>query len=121
MRLILRLGLVLVVLLVAGFGAFLYLPAIGSFSAKALDHSVTDRVGGQLLFIHPCRRTGRHAFRCEVADSRGSGGATYVVAAHGRCWKARRLGRASSEGKLKRRASGCVRWRDQLRLLDRSL
>jgi hypothetical protein len=120
-RLLLRMGLVLALLLVLAGGAFLYLPAIGSFSREALNYSVSKRVGGSaLLGVDPCKRETRHRFRCGVTDKSGSGGATYLVTVRGRCWKARRLGRANSGDGLAHQKSGCVRWRDQLRLFDRN-
>ena len=121
MRLLLRMGLVLALLLVLAAGAFVFLPAVGSFSREALNYSVSKRVGGSVVVgVDPCRRQARDRFRCEVADKSGSGGASYLVTVNGRCWKARRLGRARFEGELARRKSGCVKWRDQLRLFDRN-
>jgi hypothetical protein len=121
MRLLIRMGLVLALLLVLAAGAFLYLPAIGSFSRKALNYSVTKKVGGSVIArVEPCAKQAKHRFRCPVSDKSGSGGADYVVTLNGRCWKARRLGRANFEGELARRKSGCVKWRDQLRVFDRS-
>ena len=118
-RLLLGMALVLLVLCVAGALAFLYLPAIGSFSPKALNYSVTKKAGGSVLTTtSPCRRARKRVYRCSVSDSGGSGGATYVVTLVGRCWKAHRDG-GGFEGQLKRHAKGCVRWRDQLRLVDR--
>jgi hypothetical protein len=116
------------VLLVGAVLAFLYLPAIGSFSTRALSYSVTKEAGGSVIAgpASPCRRTegrgnrnGERRYRCSIGDSGGSGGAMYTVRVEGRCWKARRVRDFGFEGELKRRVEGCVRWRDQLRLFDR--
>jgi hypothetical protein len=119
-RLLLRMGLVLAILLVLLGGAFVYLPAVGSYSRQALNYSVSKRVGGSVIGVGPCRKQARHRFRCQVADSEGSGGATYQVTVDGRCWKARMAHDYGHEGKLERRANGCLKWRDQLRLFDRN-
>lgn len=126
-RLLLRIALTLLVLCVGAALAFLYLPAVGSVSPRALNYSVTKKAGGSVIAsVGPCRRSGERdkrggerVYRCSVSDSGGSGGATYVVKVDGRCWKARRLGKGGFDGELRRRADGCVRWRDQLRLFDR--
>ena len=112
-------GLVLLVVLAAL--AFLFLPALGDFSPRALNYSVTKKAGGSVLAgpISPCRKARKRVFRCSVSDSGGSGGATYVVTVDGHCWKARRVGAGGFEGDLARRIEGCVKWRDQLRLADR--
>jgi hypothetical protein len=121
MRLLLRMGLVLALLLVLAGGAFLYLPAIGSFSRRALSYSVTKGADGSVIAgVDPCRKEANHRFRCIVAGASESQGAEYAVTVHGRCWKARRIGRGDVGGKFPRQKSGCVKWRDQLRVFDRS-
>jgi hypothetical protein len=121
MRLLIRMGLVLALLLVLTAGAFLYLPAIGSFSRRALSYSVTKAVDGSVIAdVNPCRKQGKHRFRCIVSGATESQGAEYVVTVNGRCWKARRIGAGDIGGKFPRQKSGCVKWRDQLRVFDRS-
>lgn len=121
MRLLLRLGVTLVAVLVGGVLAFLYMPAIGSPSPAALHYSVAREVGGSVLASGGtrCRRARERVFRCSVSDASGSGGAVYVVRRDGRCWRARRTNAGGGERELKKRATGCVKWRDQIRLADR--
>jgi len=98
--------------------AFLFLPAIGPVSGDALSYSVTRKLGGSVtLGVSPCRDRG-DVLICEVPDASNSGSATYRVRRDGRCWKALKV-RPGEEVPLPKRSSGCVRFRDQLRLFDR--
>ena len=99
------------VALVAFVLAYLYLPPIGSYSPRALSYSLTLRLGGATDFSH-CERRGKHVYACAVSN--GSGGSSFRVRTHGRCWSARR----TMGGDLKPRVKGCVRWRDQLRIWE---
>jgi hypothetical protein len=104
--------------------AFLWLPAVGSPSGGALQHSVTRHVGGSLLFsdIFDCHARSSSISRCDISDASGSGVATYRVRTEGRCWEAVKVSsHTQEEGRpfLKQRDSGCVRWRDQVRLITR--
>jgi hypothetical protein len=68
------------------------------------------RSADQMFDEQRCRRTDRvGAYRCEVADSEGSGSAIYRVRVRpgSSCWDARRV-RDLSGGDMPRRAEGCV-------------
>ena len=105
--------------------SFLWLPAIGSPSSRALQYSLTRNAGGSLLLgggLYDCRRRPSAVWICEVPDISNSGTARYRVLMHGRrCWHARKVSPDKwEEGPpLERHVSGCVKWRDQVRLMDR--
>jgi hypothetical protein len=107
--------------LVAGY---LWLPAIGDPSPQALQYSLTRAAGGSSSgFVPGCDERGRDRWTCEVSESHGSGSGTYRLRMDDtRCWRARKVApNRLEEGPLDltRRASGCVMWRDQLRLDSR--
>jgi hypothetical protein len=118
MRLLLKAAFALAILLAAFIAAFFLLPAIGSPGPKALSYSVTRKVGGDLTFSTPCHRRADGLSDCLVTLSASGDGALYRVELHGRCWKARRI--QGGGQRLARRATGCIQWRDQLRLMDSS-
>lgn len=99
---------------------WLFAPAVGPVSKEALYWSVAGDVGGtSLLGSRGCRLRRGTEWRCAILDGQGSGTADYVVWLDGDCWRARRTSAESFEGQMAERASGCVKFRDQLRLLDR--
>ena len=113
-------------LLVGLVAAYLFLPAIGSISPRALQRSVTHRVGGSLpAESDRCRRRGGETWDCEIRDAQGSGRAVYRVTKQGRrCWQARKASAAASEEGpplLPLISRGCVELRDQLRPAERIL
>lgn len=103
--------------------AYVYVPAFGPPSGNALNHSIAREVGGSVptLGDERCLRDGEAAWNCGVYDSQASGTVWYRVAVIEGCWRAqKRKGQGFEEGPpLKRRASGCVKARDQLRLVQR--
>jgi hypothetical protein len=114
-----------VVLLVAAV-AYLFFPAIGTPSRRALHYSLANEAGGTTLFedIYKCRHEQREFWRCDVADPSGSGVATYRLRMDGRrCWHARKLTPDSPEEApaLGHQPSSCVKLHDQIRLLNRLL
>jgi hypothetical protein len=114
-------ALVIVASLVAGY---LWLPAIGDPSPQALQYSLTRAAGGEVSGSLPgCDKRGRNRWRCDVSDSHGSGSGTYRLRMAGtRCWRARRVSPKTDGGEPRyppRRTTGCVMWRDQLRLASR--
>jgi hypothetical protein len=117
LALLVALGLLLPAVILAL--AFFLLPSIGAVSRDALNYSVTREVGGSVaLGVSPCRER-QDAWRCEVQDASNSGSAVYRVRRDGRCWTAVKVRSFGEEVPLAPRASGCVDFRDQLRLLDR--
>ncbi|MEA2378431.1 MAG: hypothetical protein QOD13_2338, partial [Thermoleophilaceae bacterium] len=83
---------------------------------------MTRHVGGSLLFsdIFDCRARSSSISMCDISDASGSGVATYRVRIDGRCWEAVKVSSYTREEGppfLNRRASACVRWRDQVRLI----
>jgi hypothetical protein len=105
-------------------GGFVWLPAIGQPSPQALEYSLTRAADGSLGGFAPgCDERGRDQWRCHVSDSHGSGSGTYRLRMDGRrCWRARKVSPNNHEEGppfLPRRTSGCVMWRDQLRLYSR--
>ncbi len=112
-------GFALLLVLALPVLAFSFLPAVGSPSAQALNYSVTREVDGSVtLGVSACDR-GQDVWVCEVYDESNSGSATYRVRLDGSCWTAVKTGGFGEEVPLPQRASGCVRFRDQLRLFDR--
>jgi hypothetical protein len=114
-------ALIIVASLVAGY---LWLPAIGDPSPEALQHSLTRAAGGKVSGSLPgCDERGRNGWSCDVSDSHGSGRETYRLRmTDTRCWRARKVSpNPAKEGArdLPRRTTGCVMWRDQLRLASR--
>jgi membrane protein implicated in regulation of membrane protease activity len=111
------------VLLIA---AWLWLPAIGSPSGDAVRYSITREVGGSTsaVGLHTCETRTSGLLVCEVADVSSSGFARYRVRLDGRCWRARKVSPDHWEEQIKpmkRRASGCVEFRDQLRFYERAI
>jgi hypothetical protein len=109
------------VLIVAAL-AYLFFPAIGTPSRAALHYSLAKEAGGTTLFedIYKCRHEQRELWRCDVADSSGSGVASYRLRMDGRrCWHARKLTPDSREEgpALDPQPSSCVKLHDQVRLL----
>jgi hypothetical protein len=115
-------GSVSLALLVA---AFFLLPAIGSPSGDALQYSLTRNAGGSLVLggVYDCERRSSAIQVCDISDAHNSGKGRYRVRMDGRrCYHARKFSPdAWEEGPphLEHRVSGCVKWRDQLRLMDR--
>ena len=123
MRVIVRVLGVLTVGFIASAAAYLFLPALGPVSPDALNYSLAAETNGTGLWGLPgcARDRAREAWRCEVWDESVSGTHTYVVERRGRrCWHARLLHDAG-EGVPRRRASGCVALRHQLRFAERLL
>jgi hypothetical protein len=112
-----------VVLLVALFT----LPAVGSVSAEALTYSLTREAGGDMLStdLYTCEPRSEPTYRCQVGETNGaSGGFTYRLRTRGRrCWSAVRTPPSSDDAltSLPRRLTGCAKWRDQVRLVERAL
>jgi hypothetical protein len=104
--------------------AFFLLPAIGSPSGDALQYSLTRNAGGSLLFsgVYDCEQRSPSIRVCDVSDAHSSDKGRYRVRMDGRrCYHARKISPdAWEEGPpyLEHRVSGCVKWRDQLRLMD---
>jgi hypothetical protein len=123
MRVILRM-LVWAALGTAMFAAaYVLLPAVGPVSSDALNYSLAAKTNGTGIWGLPgCARSRRRdVWHCEVWDESQSGTDTYVVKRHGRrCWSARLAG-TGGEGRPRRRVSGCVKLRHQLRLAERAL
>jgi hypothetical protein len=104
----------LVAVLVA---AYLFTPAIANVSGKALHRSVVGELSGTSLGgPSACTRIRAGRWRCRVLRPQGgSSPASYSVLMRGRrCWAARQTARGTAGRSLARRASGCVRLRDQL-------
>jgi hypothetical protein len=123
-RTFVRMSLVVLGAALLAIAAYLWLPAVGAVSPKALDYSVAREAGGTpLLGTEPCRRRPGRAWRCSVYDTSGSGRAAYRVEMTGsRCWQARKdEGSSGEEQPLPRSVSGCVGIRDQLRIVERLL
>ena len=94
----------------------LWMPAIGPVSAKALDYSVTEAVGGSTLDDPgECRRKSRGVWRCDATDAHRSGYWRFRVHRRGRhCWDAVLTG-DFGEFEPPRRKHGCVLARHQIR------
>ena len=95
-------------------GVYLYAPAIGTPSGKAVQNSVergldAPSVGGP----EACRRIREARWRCSVQRFQGdSSPPSYSVRMRDRrCWTATL--RAGDNEPLPRRATGCVQLRDQ--------
>jgi len=104
--------------------AFLFVPAIGGVSGKALDYSVIREADGSyVLGVDACQRKDDEVWKCGVVDQQGSTTVSYRVTMSGsRCWRAEKISRFREDGPpLEPRPSGCVKLRDQLRLFDRAL
>jgi hypothetical protein len=112
--------------LVAFVAALLWLPAIGSPSGDALRYSLMRQAGGSMALgdSYDCERPAPEIRICEVPDVSNSGFGRYRVRMEGkRCWHARKMsGNRWEEGSppLKLRVSGCVEFRDQVRLFERA-
>ena len=95
--------------------AYLFLPAIGDVSGKAMQRSVVSELDGT-GFGGPkaCRRIREGRWRCLVQAYQGdSAPSSYSVRMNGRrCWTATL--RSDGAEPLARRASGCVLLRQQL-------
>jgi hypothetical protein len=79
-------------------------------TAKTLAVSVGDGVGSAFPDQAECT-SGTHTrtrWGCLVGDQEGSGGATYDVIVHDRCWTAAIVSDASEGRNMPRRAHGCV-------------
>jgi hypothetical protein len=101
---------------------FLFLPAIGGASRAALSYSVTREVGAGVVFgSHGCFRAKGPGWRCHVEGSQGSSSTVYyrVTMDGDHCWQAIKTTRHEDAAPRKPRASGCVKFRDQLRLGER--
>jgi hypothetical protein len=119
-RSVLSRAALILALLFAPVAAYLWLPAIGTPSPKALQYSVAREVGSDLaLDVGTCREVEQSGWRCEVFDGHGSEMVTYALALDGRCWRAVKRTNGEEGPPLANRASACVRWRDQLRLYQR--
>jgi hypothetical protein len=113
-----RMFAALVVVGVVATLALAYLPSVGRPSAKAIETSVFDEIGGIDLGSDGCRTVRpRRVWRCDVFDTDTSVMVRYRVEMRGkRCWRARRTGYGRV---LPRSAEGCVRLGDQVRPLHR--
>jgi hypothetical protein len=96
--------------------AYLYAPAIGNVSGKAVQRSVTGELDGTGGTGAPkaCRRIREGRWRCSVQRFQGdSSPPSYSVRMRDRrCWTATL--RAGDNEPLASRATGCVNLRDQL-------
>jgi hypothetical protein len=95
--------------------AYLYAPAVGSVSGKAVQRSVVGELEGTHIGgPKACRRIREGRWRCSAQRYQGdSSPPSYSVRMRGRrCWTATL--RSGDSEPLARRASGCVRLRDQL-------
>jgi hypothetical protein len=105
------------------FAAFLFLPAIGTPSDEALAYSLTRNADGSVLGVSGCQERPAGVQICNVSDTSNSGSGRYRVRMDGRrCYHARKTSPDSweeSRPHLKREVSGCVQWRDQVRVMDR--
>jgi hypothetical protein len=104
-------------LLVAALAvAYLYAPAVGNVSGKAVQHSVVRELDGTGGAGAPsaCRRVREGRWRCSVQRFQGdSSPPSYSVRMRDRrCWTATL--RVGDNEPLARRATGCVDLRDQL-------
>jgi hypothetical protein len=114
---LIRIALRVAVLLAILIAAYIFVPAIGTVSAQALHHSVSGVVGGSYAAgPRSCHAPHGTTHRCDVLAASGSYPTRYTVRLDGRCWTARR---SATDHSLPARAHGCVKLRDQLRLLDR--
>jgi hypothetical protein len=104
--------------------ALLFLPAIGGVSAKALNYSVAREADGSVTpGFESCRRHKKEGpWTCAVLDRQGSDTVAYRVRMTGsRCWRGRKISRFTEDGPpLEHRPTGCVKFRDQLRLVARA-
>ena len=110
--------------LVLLLAALLFLPALGAPSDEALTYSLTHKAGGSVfLGVSGCQERPSGVQICNVSDTSNSGYGRYQVRMDGRrCYHARKTSPDSwEEGgpHLKREVSGCVKWRDQVRIMDR--
>jgi hypothetical protein len=106
--------------------ALIWLPAIGSPSDDSVRYSLMRRAGGSMLTgdLFECQPRSAAVRVCDVPDIQNSGVATYRVLMEGRCWRARKVSPDAREEQIppmKRRVSGCVEFRDQVRLFERAL
>jgi hypothetical protein len=106
--------------------ALLWLPAIGSPSDDSLRYSLMRKAGGSMLMgdFYTCEKRQSGMRVCEVPDIQNSGFARYRVQTDGRCWHARKVSPDNWEDQsqpMKRHVSGCVQFRDQVRLFERVL
>lgn len=105
--------IVVVLLMVPAYIALASIKISAPAAGERLARSLTDTsssVGGLLDDDGTCRKTGSsRGWRCEVVDSEGSGGVTYVVKVqqNGSCWDAR-LTQDNPAAEMERRVSGCV-------------
>jgi hypothetical protein len=104
--------------------ALLWLPAIGSPSGDSLRYSLMRGAGGSLLMgdLYACEERPSGMRICEVPDAQNSGFARYRVRLDGRCWHARKVSPDRWEEQvvpMRRNLSGCVQFRDQVRLVER--
>jgi hypothetical protein len=116
LRLVLQTFAALVALAVAAGAAYLFAPVpVGATTLRGSVERETDSAG----LAGECRHLDGPRWRCDVADTQGSGSATYAVEVDGRCWQARRSSPDHyTEGPMPARAAGCTRLRDAISLLD---
>jgi hypothetical protein len=97
-------------------GAYVYAPALGNVSGKAVQRSVVRELDGTGGAGAPraCRRIREGRWRCSVQRFQGdSAPPSYSVRMRDRrCWTATL--RAGDSEPLARRATGCAGLRDQL-------
>jgi hypothetical protein len=112
-----------VCLLTVALIAFLLLPAIGDVSGKSLGYSVTREAEGSVAAgLDACDRNTGDVWRCEVTGDYGSSTVRYRVTMRGsRCWEGVKLSQFREAQPLESRPSGCVKLRDQVRVVDRLL
>ncbi len=120
-RFLFRLLVTLVALLGVAAIAIALLPAFGEVSDKAIAHSVAREVGGSVNGDRQrCRRANQRSrrLRCTTPDSSAGGRVTYRVTMRDRrCWEASQTSPQADGEPLKRRATGCVGFADQVRPL----
>jgi hypothetical protein len=103
-------------ILIAALGvAYLYAPAVGTVSGKAVQRSVVRVLGGTTVGgPNACRRLQEGRWRCSVQRFQGdSSPPSYSVRMRDRrCWTATL--RVGDSEPLPRRETGCADLRDQL-------
>jgi hypothetical protein len=115
LRLVLGIAAALVGAVSIAMAAYLWAPV--PLTAETLTNSV-ERESGSAGTGGECSRSGSEGWRCDVTDGDGSGTATYVVAADGNCWRARRRSPVQfTETPMPARSDGCTRLRDRYPLL----
>jgi hypothetical protein len=90
---------------------YLLLPV--PITERTLTHSVERETGSAGLYSSSsCSERGGKRWRCNIADSAGSGSVEYAVTAGRQCWHASLRRNGDAEGPLPARPEGCATLRD---------